>query len=99
MKLAIEKRVPVVSRKSTYRNVTSAIHSSPEVKPVKEMAIPVAFSVGRSTTFLKYCSRSCPPAHRPWNILRHEEGVHVCMAGEVHPCSKNDNRLVQKLGK
>ncbi len=62
MKAAIVNSVPVVSRKSTYRNVDSAIQSSPEVKPEKEMDPPVAFSVGRETTFLKYSSLSSPPA-------------------------------------
>ena len=46
MKDAIEKRVPVVSRKSTYKNVASAIHSSPDLNPLKEIAPPVAFRVG-----------------------------------------------------
>ena len=48
--------------RGAYRKVASAIQSSPLVKPLKEMTAPVAFSVGASTTFLKYCSRASPPA-------------------------------------
>jgi hypothetical protein len=53
MKLAMVKSVPVVSRKSTYKKVDSAIQSSPDVNPLKEMDPPVALRVGGDATVLK----------------------------------------------
>jgi len=47
---AMENSVPVVSRKSMYRKVTSAIHSSPVTKPWNDSFAPVALSDGQSTT-------------------------------------------------
>lgn len=53
MKLAMAKRVPVASKKSTYRNVTSAIHREPLLKPLKLSAAPVLERLGTATTCLK----------------------------------------------
>ena len=52
-KLHMENSVPVVSRKSTYRKVTSAIQREPELKPLKSRAAPVLKILGLATTFLK----------------------------------------------
>lgn len=49
----MEKRVPVVSKKSTYRKVISAIQTSPVFMPAKLNARPVLSNVGAATTFLK----------------------------------------------
>lgn len=61
-KLHIENNVPVVSRKSTYRKVTRAIHREPDPNPLKSNAAPVLYILGLATTCLKYDILSAPPA-------------------------------------
>ena len=52
-KLHMENRVPVVSKKSTYKKVTKAIQREPDPKPLKSKAAPVLIILGTATTFLK----------------------------------------------
>ena len=47
------KSVPVASKKSTYRKVTSAIQRLPLLKLLNERTAPVFERLGTATTFLK----------------------------------------------
>ena len=64
-KLAMANSVPVASKKSTYKKVTSAIHRDPFLKPLKSNAAPVRRKDGTATTCLKYSQRASPVPPMP----------------------------------
>lgn len=100
--------VPVASRKSRYRKVISATHSSLRPKAANDQARVVFLASGTATTFLKYSKRSTPPATRYvvhtkcYDVHQRNWGHTVCGQLDVPaqlPCHGSLQRLLLSDGK